>query len=187
MEGVATPPPPPCGLTSNRSREKRVKLQTLIHRTVPVAVLVAAVSQTGCYVWREVQPSTATPGRPVRVTVDAEEAVRQQAALGRLTQQLEGVIVEGGSSDMLGMTAAGRTAGPAGETSFNVFLELPRSSVQRVEVREFSIGRTALLAGGGVAIVVTALSIDGGGTGGGSEDPGTNSRIRLPLIRIPVH
>jgi hypothetical protein len=42
-----------------------------------------------------------------------------------------------------------------------------------------------LLAGAGAAAVVTALAIDAGGTGGGPEDPGSNSRLRLPLIRFP--
>jgi len=164
-----------------------VKLQTSLQSIARIAIIAGAVSQSaGCYVWREVQPSMPAPGRQIRVTVEAEEAVRQQPVLGRLTQELEGVMVSSGSSDVLGMTVAGRTAGPAGETGFNVFLEVPRSSVQRVEMREFSVGRTALLAGAGAAIVVAALSIDGGGTGDGPEDPGTNSRIRVPLLRILI-
>jgi hypothetical protein len=80
---------------------------------------------------------------------------------------------------------AGRAAAASGGPSFNAFLTVPLDAVQRIEVRRFSAGRTALLAGAGAAVIVAALAIDGGGTGGGPEDPGNNSRVRLPLIRIP--
>lgn len=152
-----------------------------------LALLVGAAGPLGgCYVWREVPPEAMAPGRQVRVTMEPAEAARQQPALGRLTQVVEGEIVAGGATDVLGLTVASRPAAAAGGPAFNVYIELPRSAVQRLETREFSFGRTALLAGGSVAVVVTALSINGGGTEGGPEGPGPNSRVRVPIFTFPI-
>jgi hypothetical protein len=147
--------------------------------------MVACVVLGGCYAWNEVGTGQATAGERVRVTIAAAEAARQEPVLGRLTQTLEGEIVAGAPADALGLTVAGRAAAASGGPAFNAFVTVPFDAVQRVEVRRFSAGRTALLAGAGAAAVVAALAIDAGGTGGGPEDPGSNTRVRFPLIRIP--
>jgi hypothetical protein len=151
----------------------------------PSAVLLVSVILSGCYSFREIGAAQVTPGERVRVTVSAVEAARQEPVLGRLTQTLEGQVVANESADALGLTVAGRAAAASGGPAFNAFVTVPLDAVQRIEVRSFSAGRTALLAGAGAAVVVAALAIDGGGTGDGPEDPGNNSRVRLPLIRIP--
>jgi hypothetical protein len=151
----------------------------------PFAVLAVCVVLGGCYSYREVPAGQATAGERVRVTVSASEAARQEPALGRLTQTLEGEVVANESTDALGLTVAGRASAASGGPAFNAFVTVPFDAVQRIEVRRFNAGRTALFAGAAAAVVVAALAIDGGGTGGGPEDPGNNSRVRLPLIRIP--
>jgi hypothetical protein len=140
----------------------------------------------GCYAYREVQRSDVRDGSSVRVLIQSEEAVRQQAVTGRLAQTLEGVVVPDQPAELLGLTVPQATAGPA-EPSFNVFVSLPWSSVLRIEERRFSTVRTLLAGAIGAGLVTGAIvAISTGGTSNGGEDGGSDARIRVPLIRVLV-
>lgn len=150
------------------------------------AALLVCFQWTACYTYREVARVDLRDGSRVRVMIQADEAVRQQSALGRLTQQIEGEVVVQQSPDLLGLTVAQPAAGPAGSTNFNIFLSVPWASVVRLEEKRFNTMRTLGIVGASAVIVIAALAIDGGGTANGDGDPGTDSRVRIPLIRIPV-
>ena len=78
---------------------------------------------TGCYGYRTVAPGSVTPGATVRVTLSAEEAVRQQQGLGGLRQQVEGEVVPLETTSSLGLTIPLREGSPADRPGFNTFID----------------------------------------------------------------
>jgi len=151
-----------------------------------VAVL-ACVQLAACYTYREVGRPDLRDGSTVRVFVQADEAVRQQQVIGRLTQQVEGEVVGGQPPETLGLTVVQPGGGPAARTGFNVFLSLPWTAVVRVEEKRFNTGRTLAVAGAAAVAAVAVLAINGGGTrNGDGGPPGDDARVRIPLIRLPV-
>jgi hypothetical protein len=66
-----------------------------------------------------------------------------------------------------------------------VFVNVPLSTVLRVEEKRFNFERTLLVGGIGAGLVIGTLAIATGGTSGGGEDGGSDARVRVPLIRIP--
>lgn len=153
--------------------------------TRSAAAVLLIVHMQGCYAYHEVPPSSIRDGSTVRVMIQAEEAVRQQSLLGRLTQTLEGEVIPGQPGGTLGLTVPQTTSASTTGESLNVFVSVPFSTILRAEEKRFSLERTLLMGGIGVGLVAGALAITTGGTDGGGEDGGTDARVRVPLIRIP--
>lgn len=143
---------------------------------------LAMLLASGCYSFHEVAPGSVTPGATVRVTLSAEEAVRQQQGLGGLRQQVEGEVVPVETAGSLGLTIPLREGSPADRPGLNTFLDVPWTSVTRIEEKRLSVGRTAGLVGAGAAATVAILAVSTGGTGGG-EDPPSNS-VLVPVLRL---
>lgn len=147
-----------------------------------VVAASAMALATGCYSFHEVAPGSVTPGATVRVTLSTEEAVRQQQGLGGLRQQVEGEVVPLETTGTLGLTIPLREGSPADRPGLNTFLDVPWTSVMRIEEKRLSVGRTVALAGAGAAATIAILAVSTGGTGGG-EDPPSNS-VLVPVLRL---
>ena len=139
----------------------------------------------GCYAYHTIPAASAAPGQTVRVTLSAEEALRQQETVGSLRQRVEGEVVEKGADGSLGLTVPRPPSSPSQRTGLNTFVALPPSSIVQVEAKRFSVGRTALLAGAGAAAAVAVLAVVEAVAGdGGDEGPPNNSSVRIPIGRI---
>jgi hypothetical protein len=154
-------------------------------RTTTIACLIAVILHAGCYSFRPIEPGDVAPGRTVRVTISPEQTLRLQPALGELRTTLQGQVVAAESPAMIGLTVAANSAAPGSRSAFNAFVTVPLSAVERIEERRFSYGRTLALAGAAAIVGVAVLAVDAGGTNDG-EDPPSNSRVRVPLLRWAI-
>ena len=150
-----------------------------------MAVLFAgATLLSGCYTFAEVDRSALAPGATIRVTVSREEAVKQIDALGGLKERMEGRVQEQTNGSSLALTVR-HAATPSEAGRFNAFVSVPWSSVQRVELKRFSPGRTAAIAAGaGVVAALTLSVLEGSSKPGEGEPPPVNDAVRIPLIRF---
>jgi hypothetical protein len=124
---------------------------------IPAAcALLAATS--GCYRYAPAEPTAVAPDAEIRVTLNDEgyrTVLPQAAPVGRRT--VEGRMV-GLVPDSLIMSVWIGEAyrGTPFETTYQR-VPIPRSDVLLVEDRQLSKGRTALLAAGVVAVIVTLI------------------------------
>lgn len=146
--------------------------------------LLSAPYLMGCYAYAEADRAAVAPGSVVRVVVDRQEAVRQVDVLGGLREQVEGQVAPQTNGTGLSLMVR-QTSTPADGGLFNTFATYPWSSLTLIEVKRFSVFRTALMAGGGAAVAVAVLSVLEGGTKkGDGEGPPTNDNVRIPLLRL---
>lgn len=147
----------------------------------PWMAVVAALSTTGCYTWRDVAPEALAPGVDVRVTLDRETALaRLQNGGDEVRLSVSGTTTDRTDARALGLTT--RVRGSA----FNSFEALPWSGVVRVEEKRFSWSRTGGLAVLGLGAAVGILSVIEGQTDDGFDGPPIDeapvARIRLITI-----
>ena len=95
---------------------------------------------------------------------------------------MEGEVVPLETTSSLGLTIPLREGSPADRPGFNTFIDVPWTSVVRVEEKRLSVGRTVALAGAGAGVAIAVLAVSAGGTGAG-EDPPSNS-VLVPVLRL---
>lgn len=152
-------------------------------RTLPLVVALAA-TVGGCYSYREVTPAQIEPGNAVRVRIAAEEAVRQQRVLGVIQEVVEGDVVEPATTGGVSLVVRRRPHGPT-ERGYSALVNLPDSTITRIEVKRFSAARTAGAAGAGAAVALLALAIRASATSDGGEPPPVQE-MRVPLLRWSI-
>jgi hypothetical protein len=140
-------------------------------RSVAMAVGVLHLC-TACYSYVPVQ-NAPRPGAQVALEVTDEGRVALNEKIGPGVVRLEGTLagVEGDEL-LVDATAARQVRGYISELG-GVRVRLPQRYVIRMDQRQFSRGRTALVIGGVVAVVVAffATKISGRSTPG-DEEPG---------------
>lgn len=141
----------------------------------------------GCYAYTDIDsdPSTVPVGATVRVGIDRQEAVRQLDVLGGLEERVEGQVTEQTNGSGLAMTVR-HSATPAEGGRFNAFVIVPWSSVNRVELKRFSVVRTGAIVAGGAAVAAVVLSVlEGSSKPGDGEPPNTQDAVvSVPLLRL---
>lgn len=150
-----------------------------------LAAALTAFVAGGCYSYRPATPAALVPEAEVRVTLTPEETLRQQQTLGVLKQQLEGRVVEGVGSDMLGLVVPQPTASPGSPRGLNALVTIPQANIVQVETKSFSFAKTGLLAVAGAGVVIAVLAIADAATGGNDDGgPPDNARIAIPFRAI---
>ncbi len=143
----------------------------LFRRYRAVAALVF-LALSGCYTYRAVE--TPSPGTIVRVEVPLQSAVADPNEAPEMAS-VEGTVVAAGDTIVLA-TKVRREIGAYREVVRDDTLRVALQDASRVEVREFSRSKSALLSGailGGVVVLaLAALGIEGGDAGDGSGDDG---------------
>jgi hypothetical protein len=138
----------------------------------------------GCYRYVPADLSAVQPGREVRVRVSETESNRFAAVLTPGVRVLEGEVVElTGQSVLLQVPVAAMDQGSRIET-LSQRLDVSRSGILDVELRQIDKTKTGLLVGGAIAIggfiLVKSLS---GAFSSDEEDGGTpGTDILVPIF-----
>ncbi|RMH23103.1 MAG: hypothetical protein D6701_00675 [Gemmatimonadetes bacterium] len=157
-------------------------MSALCRATLCAAVLVTA----GCYHYQPVGEAPPPPGAKVRAHVDLREAEALREAVGREERFVDGTVLEAAADRLLLQVRVG-TAGS------RVFQELtvPRSSIERLEVRTLDKRGTLLLVGGIVGAGVAAgIAISASGddqvTIPDDDIEAGVVPVSVPLVRVPL-
>lgn len=120
------------------------------------------LGNSGCYVYLEPTPNAGSPvGSPVRVTLTDSASRVLGGQLGDRPQAVSGILV----ADSVGLyivrtTAVSYRSGEATDWRGEPVV-LPKPLVAGLSVRQFSAGRTALLASGLFVALLAARSVFG--------------------------
>jgi hypothetical protein len=150
-------------------------------------LLVALLFLGGCYQYTTVPLDSLAPPQEVRVRVTGEQADRlEEATAGQVSRLVEGRVAQLLEETLL--LDVNLSLPQAGTRSMDLAqrVDLPFSGILEVEEKTFSRNRTALVVGGGVALVGVALAtwvIRSGGETGGDLPP--SDEMWLPLPRMP--
>ncbi|GLC28029.1 hypothetical protein [Roseisolibacter agri] len=146
-------------------------------RAALVGTLAAHTLLVGCYAHVPAAPGSVAPGARVRVGLTDAGVGALASSLGSSVRGLEGQV-ERVAGDTLVLrpdrllTTADVDVAWSGDA-----LALPAAWRQGVERRQLAKGRTAVLVGGGVALVVALVAVlrkageGAGGPGGGGPTP----------------
>lgn len=150
-------------------------------------LILAALLSGGCYRYVPAGLDELKPGRDVRVRMTEEEADRFNGVLMPGTRDLEGRVVElNGDRVLLQVPIAMFDRGARVET-LNQRLDVSRSGVLDVQLRQLDRTRTGLLVGAGIAIggFVLAKSLgDGLSSGGDDLEPGGQDILVPIFVRL---
>lgn len=135
---------------------------------------------SGCYSYRFADQGEAVAGTDVRLRLTPEEAGRLMETVRIEARSVEGTVTEGSGDNGLMIEA------PVINTSPRIYqrVHIPQREIVDVEVREFSTGKTVLLAAALAAavgaITFTAIASDKNE----SEDnrPPPTDQILIPLF-----
>src|SRR5689334_20158681 len=159
-----------------------------------VAGLIAATASTACYNYVPVSLGTVGPKEDVRVRVTDAAAVRLSETLGAVSNEIDGAIARQGSDSIaVGVSIARAYRGTTIGTTTQL-LSLGRSEILDVRKRQFSRGRTVLLAAGtvgGFGLLAAGISalVDPNGPPDDQRPPPPPVTLRRPSglrIRIPI-
>ncbi|NJD17999.1 MAG: hypothetical protein FIA95_01755 [Gemmatimonadetes bacterium] len=149
-----------------------------------LTALALCLVAAGCYSYTGVSLAAVPPGSVVRVTVTPGATVQVGAEpLAEGKRSLQGRLMEGSSSQTLLLSVPLGKGDPGlASRQLRSKVTLPMTDVQRLELRRFEKGRTALLMGGGTLgaflittwafIVLDPSSDPNGGGGGGVNNAG---------------
>lgn len=162
------------GKPGSRSGPRQLLRRGRWHAALPLLFILAAGQ--GCYAYRETDLGRLTPGEQVRVQLVDKNGEEPVPEIGQaLTQRtFEGRFRRlAGDSVIVAIWIGAAYAGTPFESTFQDVI-LQRADIARVENRQLSKSRTALVAAG-VGIVIAALitkigwdrvfSLGGGGQG----------------------
>lgn len=139
----------------------------------------------GCHTFSPVDRSALEPGNAIRITLTAEESVRQVERLGGLRTSVQGTVrdLDGPS---LGLTLPADVPPPPGSpasTGLRSYVEIPWPGVAALEVKRISWARTGLLAAAAAVATVVIMDVAdqsaNDGSGGGGVD---QQRVSIPIL-----
>lgn len=150
-------------------------------------VLVVPLLQ-GCYVYRSADVSEAPMGARVRARLAPAEAARLEAFTVEGTRALDGRVEEVvGDSVMMAVTVHSELQGNR-IRNLEQRVQVERSSIIDLELRQLDRGRTAFLVGIGGAVVISAALLKARNTG--TVNPGPqlppDDAVWIPLIRFAL-
>jgi hypothetical protein len=151
----------------------------------PAVLLLPALA--ACYTYREASIESARIGEPVRARISGAEAERVAEILGRDDRYLEGELLE--RTDTTLLIAVPSTTGAEGGSVTRAYqrIQVPRTGVQEVELRELdrlrTTGAVVVVAAGVSAAVVGALSAIGKPNDDGKGRPNPED-FRPPIYNI---
>ena len=138
----------------------------------PLSIALFAVAVSGCYTYKPMATTTPAPGTQLRVELTLSGGDTLARFLGPSVQMVDGRLLQMSPSAIeLGVTQVTMYSGIEqywkGET-----VTLPKPYVAKIEERQFSWGKTGLLAAM-VAVSLAALQSAGGVSGlfGSSHPP----------------
>ncbi len=133
----------------------------------------------GCYVYQPVGMATPPPGRPVRLTLTDAGTASLASELGPSVEAVGGKLV-GNTADAYVLALSDSRKRNGAEIDWRgEQVSISKSLVATIQQRQFSRGRTALVAGGVVAALLVARQTlwgPGGVFGGGGPGPGPGPR-----------
>lgn len=150
-------------------------------RRICALLCLVTFPASGCHSYRLAEPGEAVAGTDVRIRVTPAEAgrlseqalLRERAITGRLVNDAD-------DGTLLLETRVPNTA----ERIYQR-LDIPRTEVIELEVRETDGVKTTLLVGVLAVAVGTAAAVAfTGGDKGGGEDPPDPDNARIPLLQI---
>jgi len=154
-------------------------------RSAAVILLAGSMMLSGCYMKRPVDPATLQPDQEVVLELVPDSETRYSAQEAYPVQIVEGKILELGADTLWLETFWGRFAD---QRSSIVPSRIPveRRAVLQSQVKEFSLGRTAIAVLGGAFVLWQGLDAVGvgGSSKGSGKDPGGDPSPSL--IRIPI-
>lgn len=154
-----------------------------------LTALALNLAVAGCYSYTEVSPAAVPPGSTVRMTVRPSATIGLGAEpVAEGTRSLQGKVMDGGSDQALRLSVAlGRRDPGASSRQLRSVVTVPMTDVDRLELRRFERGRTALLIGGGTlgAYVLTSWAFDVlDPSSDPSDGPGGVDNARIVLFRL---
>lgn len=148
-----------------------------------LACVLGAAIMSGCYTYVPVERPA--PGSVVRIDIPVRSAVTGTRRDEEDIESLEGTVLTAGDSLVLQMEST-RDIGNFREIHSVDTVRVAVADLAGVSTRTFSsgktIGLTAVIVGGVVALAVAALDVGGGSQGGGPPGPGTGSSIVVKPI-----
>ena len=152
-----------------------------------VCALLGATLLSACYTYQPVEIADLTPELEVRTRVSGAEADRLSEFLGTNERVFDGTVEEVNASNLLLRVpvVSSIERGPRGG-GLNQRIEVTRSGVVEVEVKELDRQRTGIVAGA-LTVIVGALVIrqlnqdQGGGDVNPPPPPPEDRGLRFPL------
>jgi len=141
--------------------------------------LLAFGSSSACYTFAPTEPSAVRPGMSVRVTLEAEEVLKQVEVLGGLDPVIRGEATEETTADRVALSFR-----RSGVSQFNSYFSAPWSSVREVEHKVFSAPRTIGVGLAGAAVVVAVLSVVNELGQSSGEGPPISNSVTVPIFRF---
>jgi hypothetical protein len=145
------------------------------HRHIVVFLPLLA----GCYVYQPVGMGSPPTGRPVRLTLTDAGTASLASELGPSVQAVGGKLI-GNTADAYVVALSDSRKRNGTEIDWRgEQVSISKSLVATIQQRQFSRGRTALVAGGVVAALLVARQTlwgPGGVFGGGGPGPGPGPR-----------
>ncbi len=141
------------------------------------AVLLLPWATTACHAYAPITLETAPVDAPVRVSLTDQGSADLAAALGARTREVRGRVAERQDSALVLRVSAVKREGADEEAWRGEAVRLPLAAVARIERETLSRPRTALLAGGVLAVLALAVAALGDGEavrrgpGGGPPPP----------------
>ena len=143
------------------------------------AVLLLPWAAGGCRSYAPIAVEAAPVDEPVRIALTDRGSADLAAVLGPRTRVVHGRVAERADSTVVVRVSAVKREGIDEERWRGETVRLPLAAVARVERESLSRPRSALLAGGVLAVLALAVGLLGGGEairggpgGGGPQPPG---------------
>lgn len=153
--------------------------------TAHAALLLAGlVGPAGCYRYVPADLAEVSPGRDVRLRVSPEETARFAAVIGPDTRTLEGRVVELTDSElMVEVPVVSNQVGSRIQT-LNQRLDLARTGISFVEIRELDRTKTTIAVGGGAAIAgfILVKGLTGAFNAGNDDEGGSGNELVVPVF-----
>ena len=171
-------------ITSERLRSVSAGPRNIaVRRLIGAAVAgLAVASLTGCYAFIPTTDTSLVQTTPVTVRLTAAGAVALQPVLGSAVSEVEGTVLRSSTDSLVVAVENMYTSTRQKFSSSGTTAAIPRSLIDRVQVRTFSRKRTILMVVGSAVVgAVAAASVNsGGGSGNGDPPPPPATSSRKP-------
>jgi len=152
-------------------------------RSVAFGVMVLLLS--GCYAYVPVEPTQVRPDQDVRVRLSMAQARELDPQFVGERRVLEGRVLEVGADFLLEIPVATGWVGTSAQ-SLHQRVRIPVGEITEVDVRSLDRGRTGILVGGAlgliIGVVVHALVRESGGDP--RPTPLPPDELRIPFHRL---
>ncbi|HMI43217.1 MAG TPA: hypothetical protein VK516_06300 [Gemmatimonadaceae bacterium] len=138
-----------------------------------IALLVPLLA--GCYVYQPVTTASPPTGRPVRLTLTDAGTANLASELGPAVEAIGGKLIDNTADSYVVALSESRKRNGTEIDWRGEQVSISKSLVAGIQQRQFSRARTAVVAGGVIAVLLVARQAlwgPGGVFGGGPPGPG---------------